>query len=172
MARSTIFLFLLAASAAAGAGVLVTHSRSTDFSTFETYSWADGTPAPSSRSEKLIREAVDLELQSRGLTKATGAADLVVATHASSRAEAREDVDILDRPQDVDAAEGVWPDPNRRQMEMGRLVIELTDGASGLQVWRAVATEIFELDPEKSPKRGRKRIFRIVDKMFRDFPPG
>ncbi len=161
---------LLQVAGTAGAAVSVYHARSVDFEQFKTYSWTEGTPAPTPEAEKKIRSAIESQLESRGLRKVEERGDLLVATHVSLGSEKREDVDILGvRDRFADATDDSGREGDYvRELEVGTLVVDMLDGVSKLNIWRGTATRLLAGDPEGS----EKRINKAVGKMFKDFPPG
>ena len=52
---------------------------------------------------------------------------------------------------------------------VGTLVVDLRDGRSGSVVWRGVASR--DLDAKASPEEREKNINKVVEKMFKHYPP-
>jgi hypothetical protein len=153
----------------AGAGVAVYYAKSVDFSRFQTFAWIPGTPAANPEIEERIHRAVEAKLAAKGIAKVDGEADLLVATHASVESERREDVDILGVPQRWgEGAEATGTAGEYlREIDVGTLMVDMLDGNSRLQVWRATASRVLTSDP----KRSEKRIQKATRKMFENFPP-
>ena len=161
---------LLQVAGIAVAAVSVYHARSIDFAHYETYTWTEGTPAPTPEAEMKIRSAIESQLESRGLGKVEEGGDLLVTTHVSLESEKREDVDILGvRDRFADATDGSGRNGDYvRELEVGTVVVDMLDGVSKLNIWRGTATRLLAGDPEGSDKR----INKAMGKMFKDFPPG
>jgi hypothetical protein len=168
MKAARMFVVLIAFSFAqvALASVSVDYDKTVDFSSLRTYAWLEGTPARSPLVQKRIVSAVEKELQARGLTRVSGKADLLIATHASARGEKRVDVDNLGYGYSWRGWETTTV--NVREVLVGTLLVDLVDGTSNDLVWRAVATETFtgNLTPEKLDKR----INKVVHKIFKKYP--
>jgi hypothetical protein len=56
-----------------------------------------------------------------------------------------------------------------RSSSKGSLKVDLIDRRTAQLVWRGVATEALGLDP--NPEKTGKKVFKVVKKMFEDFPP-
>jgi hypothetical protein len=105
----------------------------------------------------------------KGLAKLDGEADLMITIRLSVQDEQREEMDILGYP-------GRWGEAAEPtglsgdvllEVEVGRLTVDLLDGASGLDLWRGTATRVTAGKPEGSTKL----IDKAMRKMFKDFPP-
>jgi hypothetical protein len=145
--------------------VKVDYDDKVDFSKYRTFAWSEAQESVSNPANHIrITNAVERELTAKGLQKAeTGSPDLRVRYHAkiekklksSSRQES-----------------SAWEQNNTRTMvdlsrvEEGTLVLELSDGASGDVVWRAVNVDAAprkDLVPEA--------IDKWVKKMVAAYPP-
>ncbi|TNF71603.1 MAG: DUF4136 domain-containing protein [Acidobacteria bacterium] len=162
-------LLLIVVAAPLMAAVSVDYSKSVDFSQYKTYRWGEPTQKFDPELERKIHEAIDRELLAKGLTMVAGEADLTVMIRLSVRDEQREEMDIFGIP-------ARWGDAGERagqasdvmlEVEVGRLIVDLLDGASGLHLWRGTATRITSGKPGGSAKV----IDRAARKMFKDFPP-
>jgi hypothetical protein len=74
-------LLIIAVTSTTLAGVESTFDESIDFSAYKTYAWQEGVPSRNPGVQKVVVEAVDLELQARGLRLVETDADLHVATY-------------------------------------------------------------------------------------------
>ena len=165
-ARLVIALIAVSlASALTVAGVKVDLDENVDFSAYGTYAWEKGISAAQPNVEQWILDAVDAQLQSAGLTKVEGEADLMVSSHAFAEAMASQDV--------VDP--GYWGSPDEFGMptvsvsdfRKGTLAVRLRDRAEDKVVWRAVATATLK---DASGKKIRETVERMTKKMFKKFP--
>jgi hypothetical protein len=154
--------------------VTVDYDRSLDFRSFHTYSWAPApTPAevmagglrphstPSSLVTKQIVDAVDGQLQKKGLTRVHGGGELEV----HFRVETGRGYDV--------ASSGAGPrwrgaNAQLRAVSTGSLVVDLVDRRTNELVWRAVARD--EIDPDVSGEARAERLRAVAEKMFQDFP--
>ena len=153
------------------AGPKVEFDRSADFSTYRTYQWKSGTPAPDEGVQQRIEQVIDERLEASGLTRQDGVGDLIVVTHTSI---ARDTL-----PNGDDLGYGGWPGwgasssrdaPSVEVSELpaGTLIVDLVDAETSKLVWRGVASGTIKVSSEKAGANVQKKI----DKLFRDFPPG
>jgi hypothetical protein len=105
-------------------GVTVTADKQVDFAKFKTYSWTQGQPSPIKAIDAHVMAAVDRELGTLGLTKATAGSGDVLATYYSL---SRTDVDLKGK---ADSA-GAYP-----QYWVGTLVVALLDPADRRRLLR------------------------------------
>ncbi|MEJ2086188.1 MAG: DUF4136 domain-containing protein [Acidobacteriota bacterium] len=158
------------------AGVTVNRAEEADFDRYTTFAWSasDSTSEPSpdspeAEADELIRAAIRQELAKIGLREVSEDADLLVESRFVVREESRDDVDILDEanrwgPTAESAGES---GEYEREIDMGTLTIDLLDGYSKLEVWRATATAVVR---PQANKRSEKRINKVVGKMFEAYP--
>lgn len=138
--------------ALAAAQQTIDYAKGINFSKYKSYNWTQGTPAVNPTIENSIRDAVDRELQVKGLTRRSENPDLYVATHASKAKEKLEN----------------WPSAIPVTIDwVGTLVVDLTDVNSKKVVWRGVVQKILAEKTQNVPKQVNKE----VKKLFRDFPP-
>jgi hypothetical protein len=155
-------LLILAVTSTALARVESTVDESIDFTAYKTYAWQEGVPSRNPSVQKVIVEAVDLELQARGLRLVEQGADLYVATYILVD---RHSLEELSDPTQWEFWTGQRA-INAYQVQAGTLVIDLIDAGSQKVAWRALSS--------KSVKGALDRIKdslpRMVRKMFRQFP--
>jgi uncharacterized protein DUF4136 len=171
VAGIAIGLCLAAAVSMTAAGVKVANNEKIDFSGFKTYDWKPGMQAPSQLTEKRIHRAVDEQLKAKGFTRTSDSPDVYVISHASGTSTGRLDVNGFGY-----AGYGWtgWQDfgplvTSVRDNSKGSLIVDILDGKSSDLIWRAVADENLGADP--NPEKIGKKVFKIVEKMFDDFPP-
>ncbi len=171
----TLSLLLLAAAPGI-AGITVDRAQEVDFNQYSSYAWieaseiADQQPDPSRHeAEKLIRAAISRELTSRGFREVSEDADLLVRSTFVVREEDFDDVDILDETNrwGASATNAGQPGEYTREIDMGTLTIDLMDGYSKLEIWRAIATAVVR---PRANKKSEKRINKVVGKMFESYP--
>jgi len=160
-----IALGLLLLSGPARAGVEIDVQEDVDFPAYQTYAWEKGVSAAQPNTEQWIVAAVDGHLQSAGLKKVEGDADLMVSSDAYAEALASGDM--------VDA--GYWgssddfgmPTVSVSDFRTGTLVVRLRDRAEDKVVWSAVGTARLK---DASAKKVRQTVDRLTQKMFKKFP--
>jgi hypothetical protein len=164
-----LVLLLIVLAVPATAAVSVDYGKSVDFSQYKTYRWSEPTQTLNPELERKLHAAIDRELLAKGLTMVVGEADLTITIRLSVHDDKREEMDILGYP-------SRWGESAERvgrsgevllEVEEGRLIVDLLDGASGLHLWRGTATRVTAGKPGGSAKL----IDKVARKMFKDFPP-
>ncbi|HWW74745.1 MAG TPA: DUF4136 domain-containing protein [Pyrinomonadaceae bacterium] len=174
-------LFLAGAAAARAQDVSVDFDRSNDFSKFKTYSWADGVPAKNPLIDQQIRSNIEGELAARGLRRVEGESDLRVLYMVA-----------VDR--DIEFAKSRWSTTGdwasqmrsgisvRSQtwdVEVGTLVVFLTDASDKQLLWRGTASTMLDKRSNKGSimdamneeaRKAEKRVRKSVEKMFKQYP--
>jgi hypothetical protein len=162
-ASTSLVVALALVVPAAAAKVNVDYRPGTDFSSYRTYAWTDGTPARRDMVQVRIIEAVRRELAEAGLRPVDSHADVYVATHVLVDAHTLQD---LEDPDDWEFWTGVG-NIDAVDVGAGTLVIDLVDRASGRLVWRGLAATGVSGIPSKK----LKKIDKLVGKLFRLYPP-
>jgi hypothetical protein len=150
---------LLAVAAAPAAqkpkyGVTVTTEKNVDYAKFKTYSWTKGQPALDKKVDSTIVAAVDRELKSVGLTKATTGAGDVLATYYSL---SRTDIDPTAKPDDKG---------NPSQYQVGSLTVAFLDPGNQRSLLR------LRIDTPTGSDRATidSTIDAAVTEMFASYP--
>jgi Domain of unknown function (DUF4136) len=133
-------------------GVTVNAEKNVDFTKFKTYSWTTGLPSPDKTVDGHIVAAVDKELGSLGLTKASGNPDVLV-TYYSTR---RVDVDVNAKPD----ASGKRP-----ERAVGTLIVGLVEPANRKQVLRLRTDKPVDLETNAGAA-----IDAAVTELFAKYP--
>jgi hypothetical protein len=166
--RITFLVFLLMVAATGCASVRVSHDydREVDFSGLRTYGWMKKPESPgdrvqasvekSSLLEKRIKDAVNLELEAKGLKEDPIDPDFLVAYRTSARETVR-------------SSQTYWSGTRFQEYQEGSLVLDFVNPENGELLWRGVARET--IDPHVSPKRMEKTIRDAVKTVLKKFPP-
>ena len=168
-----IAILFLATTNALGQKVQVDVDKTINFSSFKTYGWAEGTVARNPYVSKMIVQAVESELNARGLTKTDEAPDFKVTVMAAT------DVDL----------QGVGPTWNNVNyatwggytnpaamvtVTTGTLLIDLVETKNQYSVFRGVAKDTLNggrtANAEADAKKVEKQINKAVSKMFKKYP--
>jgi hypothetical protein len=136
----------------------------TDFSTFKTYAWTEGTPSPNPMGEQRIHDAVNQRLQAKGLKLVTANPDLVVATHVVVKEEKELVSTGYGGPYRWGGGMGTTSVQTYTQ---GTLALDLYSAATKKLVWRGVGTDSAS---DKADKNTQK-VNKALDKMFKEYPP-
>jgi hypothetical protein len=135
------------------------------FSTYKTYAWANGTPAPNPLNEDRIHAGVDARLEAKGLAMNTTAPDLIVATHVTTK----ERQELIAQG----FGYGPWWGTGYTSTHVetyidGTLILDLYDAKTKKMVWRGAATAT----ASDKPSKNAAKIAKALDKMFEKFPIG
>ncbi len=172
---------LVAAGCAAGPWVRTDYAKSYDFSRLRTYRWA--TPAadaprtrPGPDADKMVRGAVDRELQAKGYRKVSGdaPADFLVAYLLS--VEQKVDARAVHATYGYGrawrhAGVGVTYETGTvvETYEEGTLLLDVVDAESEEAVWRGTAQS--RVDRAAVDEKVRARIQDAVARILAKFPP-
>ncbi|NIO41615.1 MAG: DUF4136 domain-containing protein [Burkholderiales bacterium] len=156
-------------STAAIAGVDVDFDETIDFAKYKTYAWRAGTAAKDRLMQKRIENAVEGQLNAKGVSKREGGPDLHVITHASGKTEKVVNVNNMGYAGYRWSGWNRWgpTSVNVYEIETGTLIVDLLDASTNELVWRGVATKTLSENPQKVAKL----INKVVTKMFKKFPP-
>ena len=167
----------LAASAAGCLALMPVSShveRGLDFARYRTYDWAPADALP--LTDERLREnpifvddvhgAIDTELNSRGLVRATAErADLLVHYHAA----VNDRLEVATRPGRFQDCFGDDCRPEVTTYAAGTLVIDLVDASTHRLVWRGWAEHRLE-DVLDDPVDVKRRVQSGVRRIFATFP--
>ena len=151
---------------AAAQDVTYDFDKSADFSSLRTYQWVPGTNLVDEFNHRRIVEAVDAQLQSKGLRPAGAGEqpDVLVAYYAGVRNEV-----------EINGTAGYrvgGPRPVSARVEevpVGTLIVNIFNAKTRGVLWRGVATK--EIDVKANPEKREKNITKTTAKLFRHYPP-
>jgi hypothetical protein len=164
---SLLILFAVSANAQK---VAVGYDRAADFSKFKTYSWTAGVPAKNPQIHQQIVAAIEEKLNASGWTRVNDGGDVLVSYHAAV-------VNTFDSA--TVARPGTWG-PSAGSVEQawlvvkGSLIVEIKNPGTNQELWRAAATDTLSNEPKdvsKDVEKASKKVKKVVDKMFKGFPP-
>ena len=140
----------------------------TDFSKYHTYKWVsiEGGAHPNQIVDAQIKQAVDTQLASKGLTKTTGdTADLYVAYQIA--------VDQEKQWNAYGMGGGIrWgglATATSSTISVGTLVLDLYDPATKQLVWTGNATKT--LDPGSNQEKNQRNLDKAMQKLLKNYPP-
>jgi hypothetical protein len=161
---------VLTAVASAGAqNVTYNFMPGTNFSQFHTYKWVtiQGAQYPNQILDAQIKDAINSQLQSKGLTLTDGdKADLYVGYQTS-----------LDQQRQWNAygMGGGWRfgggmgTATSSTINVGTLVLDMYDPSTKTLVWTGRATKT--LDPSSNQQKNQKNLDRAMQKLLKNYPP-
>jgi Domain of unknown function (DUF4136) len=155
--------------------------KGTDFSKFKTYKWVPIKDAAkvSDLADKQIKDAIDAELATKGLTKVEGDdANLYVGYQAAVGQEKQ-----FNSYSTGGAGWGYGPGwgggwygggmgtttTSTSTIYNGQLALDMYDSAGHDLVWRGVASKT--IDPEAKPEKQQKNLAKVANKLLKNYPP-
>lgn len=139
----------------------------TDFSKYHTYKWVniEGGAHPNQIVDAQIKQSVDSQLVSKGLTKTDGdKADLLVGYQVA-----------VDKEKQWNAYGmgggvrfGGMGTATSSTINVGTLVLDLYDAATKQLVWRQVTKTI---DPSSNQEKNQKNLYKAMAKLLNNYPP-
>ena len=157
---------LLIATFAIAQDIKTDHDHAIDFSKYHTFMWIKEPATENPLMKQRIMDAVNAQMEARGMTLAPGHADLGISANTATKQE-----------QTLDSFYGGFPGWGWHRYwggpvvvdtyEVGTLVVDLFDTQTKQVVWWASASDTISDNPEKNSKN----LNKAVEKMFKDFPP-
>ena len=174
---SWILLLAVLAPAAIAQDVKYNFDSSVDFSKFKTYRWERN---PNSQpvdelTEKQLKQALDTELATKGLTETPDHADLVIVYQIATRNEA--EITTWDTgwgygPGWRRGWYGPGPGMTTTTVDtitIGMLDLDMFDAQSKQLVWRGTVSKA--LDPKANPEKRQKNMRKAAQKLLKHYPP-
>lgn len=172
---STIFslalvtaLLLLTAKTLTAQDVKYNFMPGTDFSKYHTYKWVsiEGGGHPNQIVDEQIKQSVDSQLISKGLTKTdSDKADLYVGYQIA--------VDKEKQWNGYGMGGGIrWggmATATSSTISVGTLVLDLYDPATKQLVWTGNATKTIE--PSSNQEKNQKNLDKAMQKLLKNYPP-
>jgi uncharacterized protein DUF4136 len=140
----------------------------TDFSKYHTYKWVaiEGASHPNQIMDAEIKQAVDSQLATKGLTKTdSDKADVYVGYQIA--------VDQEKQWNGYGMGGGIrWggmATATSSTINVGTLVLDLYDPATKQLVWTGSATK--SLDPSSNQQKNEKNLNKAMAKLLKNYPP-
>jgi len=176
----TIALFLLAAIPAVAQDLRYTFDKNADFSKFKTFKWVPSKDDAKVEDalDKQIKDAVDAELDKKGLTKTDAdTTDLYVGYLAGIGTEIQFSSYNSGWGYGPGWSGGGWyrggrgmtTGPNFCGIYAGQLAIDMDDSRNNTLVWRGLASKT--IDSKTTPDKQQKKLAKAVAKLLKNYPP-
>ena len=159
----TLLALLIATIHVAHAGARVETRDETGGKRYETFDWKEGTPARRVAVQARIVAAVETTLQSKGLRRASGEAELYVTTHVLV---GRHTLPELDDADDWEFWVGVGS-VDAFDLRAGTLVVDFVDPVQNRRVWRGVGS----VSVKGSVEKNLKTLDKLVGQILEEFAP-
>ena len=159
-------LQLLAFTSLAANKVTVDWDKTVDFSKFKTYAWKVGTPSKDPLMDRRIVDAINQQMAMKGFLKVDveSMPDLIVVYHAAVEYETQLNT------VGMGYGWGYYGGSTTTYVEkipVGTLLVDMGDENGKKLVWRGQGSSTLSDKPEKIDKK----IYQVVEKMFKKFPP-
>jgi Domain of unknown function (DUF4136) len=137
----------------------------TDFSKYRTYKWVNfGGAHPDQVMDAEIKQAVDSQLVSRGLTKTdSDKADLYIGYQTAINQETQWDAW---GSRAFGMGSGSWTSST---ISVGTLVLDMYDPGTKQLVWTGSATKT--IDPGANHEKHMKKLDKAMAKLLKNYPP-
>jgi Domain of unknown function (DUF4136) len=159
---------LLAAGNLAAQDVKYNFMPGTDFSKYHTYKWVniEGGSHPNQIVDAEIKQAVDSQLASKGLTKTDGdKADLFVGYQIAVDQEKQWNAYGMGGG----VRFGGMGSATSSTINVGTLVLDLYDPTTKQLVWTGNATKT--IDPSSNQEKNQKNLNKAMAKLLKNYPP-
>jgi hypothetical protein len=158
---------LVACMVAIGQDVHHNSMPGVDFSKYHTYKWVniEGGAHPNQIVDAEIKQSIDSQLASKGLTKTDGdQADLYIGYQVA-----------VDREKQWNAwgtgrgFGGGMGEATQSTINVGSLVLDMYDPTTKQLVWQGTATK--SINPSGNQEKNEKNLNKAMEKLLKDFPP-
>ena len=170
-------MFLLATSAFCQ-DIRYNFDKDADFSKFKTYKWVDikGATQPNDITDKDIKQSVDAQLATKGLTKVDDNPDLLIAYQFDIGTEKQFTSYNSDWGYGPGWYRGGWygstggmTTGQTSTIYNGMLDLDMYESSKKDLVWRGTATKT--IDPNAKPEKQKKNLDKAVAKLLKKYPP-
>jgi hypothetical protein len=163
-----LVLALLAGNLTPAQDVSTNSMPGTDFSKYHTYKWVaiEGAAVPNQILDAQIKQSIDNQLSTKGLTKTDGdKADLLIGYQVS-----------VDQEKQWNAYGtggmrwgGGMATAQQSTISIGTLVLDMYDPTTKQLVWTGRATRT--LDPGANQQKKQKNLDKAMQKLLKNYPP-
>ena len=163
----TLAVALAACIGAIGQDVHHNSMPGVDFSKHHTYKWVDieGGAHPNQIVDAEIKQSVDTQLASKGLTKTdSDKADLNVGYQIAVDKEKQWNAWGTGR-----GFGGGMGSATQSTINVGSLVLDMYDPTTKQLVWTGTATKT--IDPSSSQEKNQKNLNKTMEKLLKYYPP-
>ena len=164
---SALSVALLACIATAGQDVKYNFMPGTDFSKYHTYKWVsiEGASHPNQIMDAEIKQAVDSQLASKGMTKTDSEkADLYVGYQIAVDQERQWNAWGTGR-----GFGGGMGSATSSTINIGTLVLDMYDPGTKQLVWTGNSTKT--IDPSSNQEKNMKNLNKAMAKLLKNYPP-
>ena len=138
-----------------------------DFSKYHTYKWVniEGGSHPNQIVDAEIKQSIDSQLASKGLTKTDGEnADLYIGYQVAVDQEKQWNAWGTGR-----GFGGGMASATQSTIKVGSLVLDMYDPTAKQLVWQGTATKT--INPSGNQEKNEKNLNKAMEKLLKGFPP-
>ena len=164
-----LVLTLVTCMAVSAQDVTTNAMPGTDFSKYHTYKWVtiEGAKYPNQIVDAQIKQSVDAQLATKGLTKVDGdKADLYIGYQTSLAQQEQWNAYGMGGGYRWG---GGMATATSSTIEIGTLVLDMYDPSTKQLVWAGRATKT--LDPGNNQQKKQKNLDNAMKKLLKSFPP-
>jgi hypothetical protein len=160
-----VALLLVTAGTLTAQDVRYNFMPKTDFSKYRTYKWVStGSAYPDQIMDAEIKQSVDAQLASRGMTKTdSDKADLYIGYQRTVNEETQWDAW---GSRAFGMGTGSWTSST---ISVGTLVLDMYDPGTKQLVWTGQATKT--INPSSNPEKNMKNLDKAIAKLLKNYPP-
>jgi hypothetical protein len=175
----SVVTLVLTAGGSLAQDVRYNFDKSTDFSKFKTYKWVPIKDAAkvSDLVDKQIKDAIDAELATKGLTKVEGDDANLYIGYQPSVGEEKQFNSYSTGWGYGPGWGGGWYGGagstttygSTSTIYKGQLALDMYDSSGHDLVWRGVVSKT--IDPKAKPEKQQKNLAKAVQKLLKNYPP-
>jgi hypothetical protein len=160
-----VALLLVTAGTLTAQDVRYNFMPKTDFSKYRTYKWVStGSAYPDQIMDAEIKQSVDAQLASRGMTKTdSDKADLYIGYQRTVNEETQWDAW---GSRAFGMGTGSWTSST---ISVGTLILDMYDPGTKQLVWTGQATKT--INPSSNPEKNMKNLDKAIAKLLKNYPP-
>jgi Domain of unknown function (DUF4136) len=169
-------LLLFCYCSAAAQDVRYNFLQGTDFSKYKTYKWVQvpNVQYPNQLLDGQIKQSIDTQLATKGLTKTEDNPDLYVTYQLAIDQEKQWNAYSTGGSYWGWGGWGGWggmetTTATSKTINIGTLNLDMYDVGSKKQVWRGQATKTVK--PQKDPQKLQKNLDKAMAKLLKNYPP-
>jgi uncharacterized protein DUF4136 len=168
-----LFFIGFTVSCASIYGVQYEYDKQVNFESLKTYDWL---PIPEKATldslvVNRVKNAVNAELQAKGLTMTSDNPDFFIAEHLGKKDKVKVTNWGYGYGSHGRYRGGYWGPQgvDTYQYEEGSLILDFVDAKSKKMIWRGVAKA--QIDDTNTPEKSEKLINEAVQEILKNFPP-
>lgn len=173
--KSLVLASVIAVVSGCASSVATDYDSSANFAGYKTYQFEDRGDAPLSLDGSRIQQAVDSELEMKGLSQSEQDSDLVVRFDILEASELRADgptfsfgVGSGSRRSGVGYGIGASTPTRVTEIKYGKIAVDLVDSETNEVVWRSISQR--QLRETMKPSDRQEFIVKQVSEMFKEYP--